>query len=103
LRLQFPGRAMGRNHVDALLLEVVIEAVAVIGSIANEILGSRLQHVEVETKLDQAEHCGKKCHCAPVFRIQNTASKTALVGTGVRPGRLSRMCSSGKCSRIRSH
>ena len=43
---------MGRNHVDAILLEVVIEAVAVIGSIANEILGSRLQHVEVETELD---------------------------------------------------
>src|SRR5262245_35309052 len=43
------------------------------------------------------------CHCAPVFRIQSTASNTSRVGTGLRPGRCSGMCSSGKCSRIRSH
>jgi hypothetical protein len=37
--------------------------------------------------------------------IQNPehASKTARVGSGLRPGRLSGMCSSGKCSRICSH
>src|SRR2546430_17373303 len=43
------------------------------------------------------------CHCAPVFRIHNTASKTRRVGIGLRPGRLSGTFSSGKCSRIRSH
>src|SRR5438105_1173892 len=43
------------------------------------------------------------CHCAPVFRIHNTASKTRRVGIGSRPGRLSGTFSSGKCSRIRSH
>ena len=42
-------------------------------------------------------------HCAPGFRIQSTASKTARVGMGLRPGRLSGMCSSGTCSRIRFH
>lgn len=30
-------------------------------------------------------------------------SCTKVTGTGLRPGRLSGMCSSGKCSRIRSH
>src|SRR6266436_4396479 len=43
------------------------------------------------------------CHCAPVFRIHNTASRTRRVGIGLRPGRLSGTFSSGKCSRIRSH
>ncbi len=36
-------------------------------------------------------------------RIQSTASKTARVCTDLRPGRLSGICSSGKCSRICSH
>src|SRR5207302_8769002 len=43
------------------------------------------------------------CHCAPVFRIHKTASRTRRVGIGLRPGRLSGTFSSGKCSRIRSH
>src|SRR6516165_856897 len=43
------------------------------------------------------------CHCAPVLRIHSTASSTRRVGSGLRPGRSSAMCSSGKCFRIRSH
>ena len=27
------------------------------------------------------------CHCAPVFKIQSTASRTRRVGTGLRPGK----------------
>ena len=46
---------MGRDHVDAVLFEVVIEAIAVIRPIANEMLGFRFQHVEVETELDQGD------------------------------------------------
>jgi len=46
---------MGCNHVDAVVLEVVIEAIAVIGSVANEMLGVRLQHLEVETELDHGD------------------------------------------------
>lgn len=34
---------------------------------------------------------GQQVHCAPVFRIQSTASKNARVGTALRPGRLSGM------------
>ena len=46
---------------------------------------------------------GQQVPLRAVFRIQRTASKTARVGTGLRPERLSGMCSSGKCSRRRSH
>ena len=46
---------MWRNHVHPVLLEVVIEPVAVIGAIANEMFGLGLQHVEVETELHQRD------------------------------------------------
>lgn len=46
---------MGPNQVDAVLREVVIEPVAVIGSIADEILGLGLQHGEVETELHERD------------------------------------------------
>jgi hypothetical protein len=86
LGLEFARGAMGRNTVDAILLEVVIEAIAVIRPIANEMLGFRLQHVEVETELDQGHfmmirrmptdgegesvpiHTRKNLHAFPAFR-----------------------------------
>ena len=46
---------MGRNHVDAVLFQVVIEAVTVIGTIPNEMFGLGFEHVEVETELDQGD------------------------------------------------
>lgn len=48
LGLEFPGRAMRGNHVHLVLLEVVIQAIAVIRPIPNQVLGLGL-HVEVET------------------------------------------------------
>lgn len=55
LDLQFAGGAMGRDHVDAVLLEVVIEPITVRGAIANEMFRLRLQHVEAETQLHQRD------------------------------------------------
>ena len=46
---------MGRNQVDASLLEVVIEAIAVIRPVANEMLGVRLPPVAVEAEWDQGD------------------------------------------------
>jgi hypothetical protein len=43
---------MRSNNVDAVVFEVLIEAIAVRGPVANEMLGFRLQHVEVETELN---------------------------------------------------
>lgn len=53
LGLEFAGGAMRRDHVDAVLLEIVIEPVAIVGAIADEMFGLGLQHVEVETELHQ--------------------------------------------------
>jgi len=49
------GWSDGGDHVDAVLLEVVIEPIAVIGPIANEMLRLGLQHVEVDTELHQRD------------------------------------------------
>ena len=46
---------MGRDQVHPVLCKVVIEAIAVIRPIANERLRLRLQHVEVESELDQRD------------------------------------------------
>lgn len=46
---------MRGNEVHAILLEVVIEPIAVIGPIADEMLRLGLQHVEVEGQLDQGD------------------------------------------------
>jgi len=46
LGLKFPGRAMGRNQIHAVLLEVVIQPIAVIGTVADEMLGLGLQHID---------------------------------------------------------
>lgn len=43
------------NQVHADLFEVVIEHIAVIGSIADEILRFGLKHVEIETELNQGD------------------------------------------------
>ena len=51
LGLEFPGRPVWCNHVHAVLLEVSIEPIAGTGTIANQVLGLGLQHVEVETEL----------------------------------------------------
>lgn len=53
LYLKSPGRAIARNEVDTVLLKVVIESVAVIGAIVDEMLMFSLQPVEVETELHQ--------------------------------------------------
>ncbi|MGQ0555565.1 MAG: hypothetical protein ACT4PN_06440 [Nitrospiraceae bacterium] len=53
--LEFPGRAMRRNQVHAVWLEGIIEAIAVIGPIPNEMFGLGLEHVDVEAQLDQGD------------------------------------------------
>lgn len=55
LGLEFPGGAMGRNQIHAILSELVIKPIAVIGAVPNEMLGLRLQHVEVEAELHQGD------------------------------------------------
>ncbi|HSF67721.1 MAG TPA: hypothetical protein VLA67_09885 [Nitrospiraceae bacterium] len=55
LGLEFPSRPVRRDQVHAVLLEVIIESVAVIRAIANELLRLGLQHVEVETELHQGD------------------------------------------------
>jgi hypothetical protein len=44
---ELPGRPVQRHHVHAVLLEVVIEPIAVIRAIANEMFRLGLQQVEV--------------------------------------------------------
>ena len=55
LGFEFPSGPVRRDQVHPVLLEVIIEPVAVIGAIANEVLGLGLQHIEVETELDQCD------------------------------------------------
>ncbi len=55
LCLQFPGRAMGRNHIHTILFEIVIEAIAIIGTVPNEMLRLGLQYIEFQTELDQRD------------------------------------------------
>jgi hypothetical protein len=44
---------MRRNHLDALLAQLLVEGVAIVGSIADQVLGPGFDHVEVKTKLHQ--------------------------------------------------
>ena len=46
---------MRGNQVHAVLLEVVIEPITVIGTIPNEMFGLGFEHVEVEAQLDQGD------------------------------------------------
>jgi len=55
LGLQFPRGPMWGNQVHAVLLEGVIEAVTVIGTIANGMLRFGFEHVKVETQLQQGD------------------------------------------------
>src|SRR6516164_5646611 len=45
--------AMRRDHLDAVLAQLLIEWIAVVGAIADQILGLGLDHVEVEAQLYQ--------------------------------------------------
>src|SRR5256885_4087476 len=44
---------MRRDHLDAVLAQLLIEWIAVVGAIADQILRLGLDHVEVEAKLYQ--------------------------------------------------
>ena len=55
LGLEFSIGAMRRDHLHPLLLQVVIEPIAVIRFVANQMLRLGLQHVEVETELHQRD------------------------------------------------
>src|SRR5215510_11713223 len=44
---------MRRDHLDAVLAQLLIEWIAVVGAIANQILRLGLDHVEVEAQLYQ--------------------------------------------------
>lgn len=55
LSLKFARRAVWGDPIHSVALEVVIEAVAVIRAIADEMLGLGLQHVEVEAELHQGD------------------------------------------------
>src|SRR5579885_1621896 len=55
LGLELASGPVWRNQVHPVLLEVVIEPVAVVGPIPNEMFGLGLQHVEVETQLHQRD------------------------------------------------
>lgn len=62
--LEFARGAMGRNQIHPVLLEVGIEPIAVIRAIPNEMLRLGLQHVEVETQLDQGDFMMIRHMCA---------------------------------------
>jgi hypothetical protein len=69
---------MGRNEVDTLLLEVGIEAVAVVRPIADEMFGFGLEHVEIETELDQGDfvmirgvRAGREGQSVPIHNCKN--------------------------------
>ncbi len=53
--LEFARGAVWGNQVHTVLLEVVIESIAVIGPIADEMLEFGLEHVEIKTGLDQGD------------------------------------------------
>ena len=90
---------MGRDQVDAVLLKVVIEPIAIIGSIADEMLGLGLQHVDVETELHERDlmmsgrvrtdrepqpvpiHNRENLHALPAFR------EVPLVPAALRGGK----------------
>lgn len=44
-----------RNHFDPLLSQFLVQWVSVIGAIANQALGFRLDHVEIKTQLHQGD------------------------------------------------
>lgn len=46
-------RPMRRNHLGALLLQVLVEFIAAVGAITNQVLRRRLDHIKVKTQLNQ--------------------------------------------------
>src|SRR5579885_1509855 len=55
LGCEFASGPVRRDQVHAVLLEIVIEPVAIVGAIADKMFGLGLQHVEVETQLHQRD------------------------------------------------
>jgi hypothetical protein len=55
LGLEFPGGPMWRNHIHAVVVEVVIQPITVIRAITDEVLRFGLPHVEVKTELHQRD------------------------------------------------
>ena len=46
---------MRRNHLDAVVLQIIIEAVAVISFVADQLLRLRFDHVEIEGQLNERD------------------------------------------------
>ncbi len=55
LGFQFARRSVRGNHVHAVLLKVIVEPIAVIGAIADEVLRLGFEHVEVESQLHERD------------------------------------------------
>ncbi len=55
LGLECAGGPMRRDHIHTVLLEVIIELIAGIRAIADQVLGLGFQHVEVKTELHQGD------------------------------------------------
>jgi hypothetical protein len=54
-----------RNHLDAAAAQLLIQWTAVVSAIADEVLWLRLDHVEVETELNQTLRGGWPHACRP--------------------------------------
>jgi hypothetical protein len=50
-----PVRAVGRDHLDTVLPEFLVELVTVIRAVAYQVLGRGFYHVEVKTELHQSD------------------------------------------------
>ena len=44
---------MRRNHLDAVVLQIIIEAIAVVGFVADQFLRLRFDHVEIKGQLNE--------------------------------------------------
>ncbi len=55
---------MRSHQVHPFLLEIIIQSITVIGVVPNEMLGLGLQHVEVDTELDQRDFMMVRGMCA---------------------------------------
>src|SRR6516164_9753755 len=62
---------MRRNHLDAVAAQLLIEWIAVVSAIADEVLWLGLDHVEVETELNQT-------HFVVVGRMRTDRERQAM-------------------------
>ncbi len=89
-----------RDHFDAVLSQLLIQRIAVIGAIADQILRLGFTSTAAPSgPRDGWPRDGFAVACAivaPVLSVHSTASSTRRVGIGLRPGRPSGICSSGK-------